>query len=162
MLRAIDRDTSHPLYTVVHDMFEKHVYLDATTLLEVVADRFKQPDIEEGCVLDGGFRTVDEIHGFSRMLLEADRVMSVTIIELMVPREICIARIIAGNRGRTDDSPEAIELRLGEFYRTYEKRIALIKASDYSHLEIDAAGDIQSVFDAVVSELHSRGKIVIE
>lgn len=76
----------------------------------IVAERFSQRDISErGVLLDGFPRTVEQANALERILSDLGKPLTIAM-NLDVPIEIVTERML--DRGRTDDTPEAIQRRL--------------------------------------------------
>lgn len=128
MLREAAKNDESELGDACRKMFEKHDYLPAEKLLEVVGKRLKRDDIDKGVVLDGGFRTVKETENFSEMLLRTGKDFSVRVFFLKVPYWICADRLMGENgRKRVDDTPVAWLSRMKEFNTDLQKRISIIR-----------------------------------
>lgn len=151
ILRDIHKNQpDHPKYAEIDDMFLHHKYLSAESLLDLLKERFSQPDISAGCILDGGFRTVDEIDQFGQMLQLAQCNLPVTVLRLEIPAHMCVTRILAADRGRSDDTLEAITQRLRNFYMSLKTRLRKISDQGYDLVSIDA---IQSPDDVLATAL---------
>jgi adenylate kinase len=84
----------------------------------LIRERVGRPDAEGGFVLDGFPRNAVQADALDALLDEIDRPLDV-VLELQVPDEICLERMIgrAEQEGRADDTPEVIARRL-EIYHT--------------------------------------------
>jgi len=128
MLRdAAENDTTE-LGDACRKMFERHNYLPAEKLLEVVGKRLKKDDIDKGVILDGGFRTLEETENFPEMLLRTGKDFSVRVFFLKVPYWKCAERLMGENgRKRADDTPTAWLSRMKEFNTGLGERMSLIR-----------------------------------
>lgn len=112
--------------------------VDDKTTAEIVKNRLNQEDCENGFIMDGYPRTVEQLKHFDPGF---DKV-----IYLKVPQDEVIKRLM--NRGREDDTPDLIKTRLDlynkqtlpllDYYQT--KRILT---------EIDGMGDINQIQDEI-------------
>jgi len=128
MLREAAKNDDSELGDACRKMFEEHVYLSPTKLLEVVGKRLKNDDVDKGVVLDGGFRTVEETQNFSRMLESTGKDFLVKVLFLRVPMWQCAQRLMGeGGRKREDDTPEAWLRRMGEFNSGLGTRMSMIR-----------------------------------
>jgi adenylate kinase len=82
-------------------------------LLEIVEERLKNPDAQDGWILDGFPRTVPQAEFFDKHLAKKG-LGNVRVVNLDVPDDILVTRLLA--RGRKDDTEETIRRRL-EVYR---------------------------------------------
>jgi adenylate kinase len=87
-------------------------------IIGVIRNRLSEPDVEAGFVLDGFPRNLAQAEALDDMLDEIGQPLGL-VLELRVPREVAIERMLkrATDEGRTDDTPEAIEKRLGIYDR---------------------------------------------
>ncbi|MEY3866157.1 MAG: adenylate kinase [Microcoleaceae cyanobacterium] len=82
-------------------------------LVEIVEERLKNPDAQDGWILDGFPRTVPQAEFFDQHLAKKG-LGNVRVVNLDVPDDILVTRLLA--RGRKDDTEETIRRRL-EVYR---------------------------------------------
>ena len=81
-------------------------------ILGMVNRRLSEPDCREGCLLDGFPRTLPQAETLDDLLER--RAMSVDgVIELAVPRDELVRRMLA--RKRADDDPEIFAKRIASF-----------------------------------------------
>ncbi len=90
-------------------------------MIDLIRERLRSEDAENGFVLDGFPRTMRQAEALDSMLSEIGRPLSV-VFELQVPDEVAIERLHkrAAAEGRADDTHEAIEKRL-ELYHSETK-----------------------------------------
>ena len=89
-------------------------------VLDIMAERLSQADTESGWILDGFPRNVSQA-GFLAELLQKLEQNGVSVINLEVPDEVLVSRLL--DRGRQDDTEQVIRRRL-EVYR--EQTLPLI------------------------------------
>jgi adenylate kinase len=82
-------------------------------MIELIRDRLKEEDAEEGFILDGFPRTMPQAEALDEMLAELGRPLSV-VFELQVPEEVSLERLRkrAEDEGRPDDVSDAIKKRI--------------------------------------------------
>jgi adenylate kinase len=81
-------------------------------ILGMVTRRLSEPDCRDGCLLDGFPRTLPQAETLDELLER--RAMSVDgVIELAVPRDELVRRMLA--RKRADDDPEIFAQRVASF-----------------------------------------------
>jgi adenylate kinase len=90
-------------------------------MIEVIRERLDADDVDNGFILDGFPRTMAQAEALDRMLREIERTLTI-VLQLEVPEEECVRRLIARSRNesRTDDTPEAIRTRLALYRRETE------------------------------------------
>ena len=114
-------------------------------IVGMVSARLQAPDCRNGCLLDGFPRTLPQAETLDEMLER--RAISVDgVIELAVPRDELVKRMLA--RGRADDDPEIFSRRIASF----EEQTAPLL--DYYGRQgklasIDGLGTAEEIFDRV-------------
>lgn len=137
-------------------MFSEHTYLDGMLLLEIMSERFSRDDANDGFIIDGGFRTLEETEAFEQTLLNAGRNLPVIVIKLNLPKEETFKRLMTGEnaRKRNDDTEEAIMCRLNKYNYQLEERVNLIKTNpNWKVIDIDASKPTDEVFENIISAL---------
>ena len=137
-------------------MFETHSYLPPDLLIKILTRRFEKPDTENGLILDGGLRTLEETKEFPDLLEKTHRVMLVSVVYLDIPKEVTMERLLTGKmaRRRDDDTEAAIETRLSHFYLQLEERLDVISSRPNRRLiKIDATGTAEEVYQKICHEL---------
>ena len=122
-------------------------------MIDLIRERFSQPDAEEGFVLDGFPRTLEQAEALDDMLLELGSPLDV-VFDLQIDEPTTVQRLRdrASKEGRSDDTPEAIAKRLQlfrdatlpviEHYRTQGKFVGL-----------HAGGTVNEVFNEIQEAL---------
>lgn len=125
--------------------------VDDETMIGIVAERLAEPDIvENGVLLDGFPRTPAQAEELVRIL--GDRSIDAAI-NLEVSVEEVTSRML--DRGRDDDTPEAIAKRL-ELYESQTRPLLEWFEERDLLLEVDGLGTEDEVFDRVRSALTAR------
>lgn len=101
MLRAIAQQGG-PEAEKLNEMFAKGALLDDETTCKLVKETLSKPEYQNGVIIDGYPRTVTQ-----KNIFDPDFDI---ILYIKVSDEIAIKRL--SERGRSDDTPEAIEKRL--------------------------------------------------
>lgn len=161
ILRGLAANDPGPLGDECRHLFAKHIYLSPKSMLEVFETRFKQGDLANGFVLDGGLRTQDETVGFPELLRATglDH-LELVVIYLKIPRSVSLERLVTGEkaRKRKDDTVEGVNQRLDEFYFLLDERLALIKAQEsWTLITIDAKTPIEKVYQRVYKAATENG-----
>lgn len=114
-------------------------------ILGMVSRRLSDPDCRDGCLLDGFPRTLPQAETLDDLLER--RAMSVDgVIELAVPRDELVRRMLA--RKRADDDPEIFARRISSF------ELQTAPLLDYYQRQgklasIDGLGTAEEIFERV-------------
>lgn len=127
---------------LVKKILDEGKLVDDQTTCKIVKDRLKQPDCKLGFVLDGYPRTIEQVRlfdpGFDK------------VFYLDVPEEVVIERLT--KRGRSDDTPESIKMRLDLYYQQTEPLLAYYRNLGILS-EIDGLGTIEQIQQRVRERL---------
>ncbi len=155
-------------------------------MLEVVANRLRQPDASGGFVLDGFPRTVPQAEGLDRVLAQLGRRLEVAVL-FQAPREVLVRRLsgrwVCRARGhvyhevyrppqvpgrcdhdgselvqREDDRPETVERRLEVYERQTAPLVEYYRKRGLLH-SVDASGDEEEVSRQVEAVLRQAGVV---
>jgi len=124
-------------------------------IMEVVAERLKQPDCSGGFLLDGIPRTIVQAEKLDTLLSKLDSSL-LHVIDISVPEGILLERIkqrgASSAEVRTDDNSEVAKKRL-DVYRAqtaplseYYRRAGLLR-------EIDGVGSVDEVSQRIFGAL---------
>jgi adenylate kinase len=113
---AIEAET--PLGLQIKPIYDAGELVPDELTIGLIRERLARGDAAEGFVLDGFPRNAAQAEALDELLEEIDRPLDV-VLDLQVPDEICIARMLkrAEEEGRVDDTPEAIARRLEIYHR---------------------------------------------
>lgn len=109
--QAITQNT--PLGLKAQIYMDKGELVPDELLLNLIKDRLSQSDAQKGWILDGFPRTVDQAC-FLEQLLEQLNQFSECVVNLEVPEEVLIQRLL--ERGRQDDNETTIRRRLQVYH----------------------------------------------
>lgn len=112
--------------------------VDDEVVLRLMEEHMKQPEHENGTLIDGFPRNVKEAEGFS---VPIDKV-----IYLKIPDNIVINRLMS--RGRVDDTPELIAKRLEIYHKETEPLLEFYKNKEILQ-EIDATQSIDEIAEEI-------------
>jgi len=98
-------------------------------MVALIRARLDEPDARGGFILDGFPRTLLQAEALDAMLHEVDRDLDV-VFALLVSDQVSRERMLARARaeGRTDDTPEAIDVRLATYHSETEPLIERYRA----------------------------------
>ncbi|WP_428115416.1 adenylate kinase [Candidatus Poriferisodalis sp.] len=118
-------------------------------ILGIVADRLEEPDARAGVLLDGFPRTEAQANGLFALLAPetVDRA-----IDLDVPDEVVTQRML--ERGRADDTPEAIARRL-ELYEAETAPLRKLFADRGVLVTVDGLGTPADVHGRIVAAVEA-------
>ncbi len=119
MLRAaIEAGT--PIGLACKALMAKGELVPDETVIEIIAERYDQPDCRNGAIFDGFPRTVPQAEALDAMLAKRGRKIDL-VLELKVDDAVLLARvesrIKAGGILRSDDTPDTLAHRLSVYYR---------------------------------------------
>lgn len=145
---AIANDT--PLGQQAKSYMDKGDLVPDTLVSNMVRERLHEADAKNGWILDGFPRTVEQASFLDELLSQIDR-NSLRVLNLDVPEQVLIDRLVARGRSQ-DDNPETIRYRL-EVYRKktaplidyYQKQGSLHSVNGDRSLE-----DVRQALNAIV------------
>jgi adenylate kinase len=121
-----------------------------TIILGMVNRRLSEPDCREGCLLDGFPRTLPQAETLDDLLER--RAMSVDgVIELAVPRDELVRRMLA--RKRADDDPEIFARRISSFELQTAPLLEYYQRQG-KLASIDGLGTADEIFERVRKAVH--------
>ncbi len=124
-------------------------------LLDMMENRLRQPDCQNGYLLDGFPRTIPQAKGLDLILQRLNQNLD-AVISLTADEQELIQRLVLRGKtsGRSDDTPEVIKKRqrvyweatapLLEFYR----QKGLLK-------EVDGIGSVPEITERIIKTLES-------
>lgn len=121
------------------------------TVVDLVVDELSKQKYNNGVILDGFPRTVNQAESLDQFFAEHGKKVD-AFVTLSVPEDELIDRILSRGQGREDDTPEKIKTRLQIYHNEtapvlnyYQKKDAVI--------EIDGIGTIDEIFARIVTAL---------
>ncbi|WP_051265410.1 adenylate kinase [Nakamurella lactea] len=132
-------------------------YMDAGQLVpdevtqRMVADRLSQPDAAKGFLLDGFPRNTQQADWLSGELAHHHTPIH-RVILLTAPDDVLIERML--DRGRADDTVEAIRRRLDIFHA---ETLPLVEYYGEKVVKIDGYGTVDEVHDRIIKALGLNG-----
>jgi adenylate kinase len=120
-------------------------------ILDLVRERLSQDDASAGYMLDGFPRTVPQAEGLLELFAEGPGLEMVLLLE--VSDEAIIERLLA--RGRTDDSRETIQHRLGVYRAQTEPVVRYLREQGVTVAGVDGIGAVEEIRERIESVLDS-------
>lgn len=145
IMRAAVKSAS-PLGAKVKGYLDRGELVPDPIVVELIRERLLQDDCENGFLLDGFPRTIEQTHQLDKMLHE-NKLDLTHAVNLLVPRNILIERITKRGEvgsGRTDDTAAVALHRLNIFLEQTAPAIELYKGRSI-YREIDGIGTIEAV-----------------
>ena len=105
----------------------------------MVEDRLRQDDAQDGFLLDGFPRTVEQAEILDKLLKDMNTELD-GVLNFKVSDDVVVERMLA--RGRDDDNEETIRTRM-EVYRTETQ--PLVEHYGDQIIPIDAEGDVDEI-----------------
>lgn len=141
-----------PLGMRVKEVMERGELVADSIILDLVAERLKQPDTGRGFILDGFPRTIPQAEGLTE-ILERRGNTGLKVLLLEVSDEEMMNRLL--QRGRADDTEETIKNRIEIYHEQtdplidyYQKKGTLVRINGEQSIEA-VAGDIQEALKKV-------------
>jgi len=122
-------------------------------MIDLIRERLSQPDAEEGFVLDGFPRTLEQAEALDDMLLELGSPLDV-VFDLQIDEPTTVQRLLdrAHKEGRSDDTPEAIAKRL-ELFRDATLPVIEHYRAQGKVVGVHAGGTVNEVFNEIQEAL---------
>ena len=124
-------------------------------MIRLIRDRLSRGDTVGGFILDGFPRTMPQAEALDDLLRELGHELDV-VFDLQVPdREVLLQRMLgrAAEEGRSDDTPEAIERRLGLYERETAPLIEYYRSRRANVVGLHADRTVDEVFREVEDAL---------
>jgi adenylate kinase len=146
-----------PLGLQVKAIVDAGDYVPDSLTNSLVTERLKEADAQNGFLLDGYPRTLEQVH-YLNGLLEASGKPLEAVIRLVADQDEIVARLSkrAREQGRLDDSEEAIRHRQEVYRRETEPLIEVYREQGLL-IEVDGLGAVDEVAVRVRDALATRG-----
>jgi len=122
------------------------------TVVKIVKKELQKDPYQSGYILDGFPRTVPQAKAFDEFLKERNESLD-AFIDLEVPEQELVNRILHRGEGRSDDTEENIKHRLEVYHKEtqpvlnyYEKK-GLVK-------KINGMGSVEEIFERIKDSLN--------
>lgn len=146
---AIKNET--PLGKEVKSILDAGNLVPDEKVVALVEEELKDEKYDGGYILDGFPRTVPQAQAFDDILDAKGKELD-AFLQLEVPEEELIDRILSRGEGRSDDTPEKIKNRLEVYRKETEPVLNHYKKQDVVK-EIDGVGTIDEIFSRIKKTL---------
>ncbi len=122
-------------------------------VVDLIKEELGQPKYEEGYILDGFPRTVPQAKSFDEYLATREAELD-ALLELSVPEDELIQRVLSRDEGRSDDTRDKIQHRLSVYHENTKPVKAYYKDRGLVHT-INGVGSIEEIFDRIREVLNT-------
>jgi adenylate kinase len=145
-----------PLARQVREIMESGGYVSAEITNEIVKDRLAKPDCQQGFLLDGYPRTLQQVQTLDDSLAETNRPLD-AVISLLADTDEVVARLLkrAAIDGRSDDNEETIRVRLQVYAEQTEPLLDVYRSRGLL-VEVNGLGEIDEVSERVFAALDAH------
>jgi adenylate kinase len=150
------KNADTPLARQVREIMESGGYVSDEITNEIVKDRLAQPDCQEGFLLDGYPRTLQQVQTLDESLAETNRPLD-AVISLLADTDEVVARLLkrAAIDGRSDDNEETIRVRLQVYAEQTEPLLDVYRSRGLL-VEVNGLGEIDEVSGRVFAALDAH------
>ncbi|EEH64683.1 adenylate kinase [Gleimia coleocanis DSM 15436] len=140
-----------------NEFISKGEFVPDSVTNPMVAARLEAPDVDNGCLLDGYPRTVEQAHYLRDALASKGKEIDL-VLEIVTNQEEVIARLLkrAEIEHRADDNEEVIRHRM-EVYREMTEPMATYYADQDKLVQVDGMGTIDEVWARIEKALLDAG-----
>jgi adenylate kinase len=145
-----------PLARQVREIMESGGYVSDEITNEIVKDRLAKPDCQQGFLLDGYPRTLQQVQTLDDSLAETNRPLD-AVISLLADTDEVVARLLkrAAIDGRSDDNEETIRVRLQVYAEQTEPLLDVYRSRGLL-VEVNGLGEIDEVSERVFAALDAH------
>ncbi len=124
---------------------------------DLIRHRLAEPDAQQGFLLDGYPRTIDQVRELDEFLQSHGTALD-AVVELVADPDVVVDRLRkrALEQGRTDDDEAVVRHRLDVYRQQTEPLVDLYDGRGVL-VAIDALGDIDDVTARIIEALSGRG-----
>jgi len=122
-------------------------------VVALVEEELKNKKYDDGYILDGFPRTVPQAKAFDAILDKKDKSLD-AFLQLEVPEDELVERILSRGEGRSDDTPEKVKNRLAVYYDETEPVLNYYKKQSVVQ-SINGVGSIDEIFDRITTTLEN-------
>lgn len=149
---AIKNET--PLGKEVKTILDAGNLVPDEKVVGLVEEELKDDQYDDGYILDGFPRTVPQAKAFDTILDKKGKSLD-AFLQLEVPENELVDRILSRGEGRSDDTPEKVKNRLAVYRQETEPVLNYYKEQDIVET-IDGVGSIEDIFGRIMDTLDSK------
>jgi adenylate kinase len=148
-----------PLGAQVKPIYDRGDLVPDEMMVALIRDRLGHDDTENGFVLDGFPRNLAQARALDAMLREIGRELDVVFDFQVAGEETLLDRMRrrAEEKGRTDDTPEAMRKRLDTFYELTSPLVEYYRTASGNVVGIHAERSVNEVFAEIQAALEQVG-----
>jgi len=120
----------------------------------LVEEELKDEKYSDGYILDGFPRTVPQAKAYDAILDKKGKTLD-AFLQLEVPEDELVERILSRGEGRSDDTPKKIKNRLDVYYNETEPVLNYYKKQDVVK-SIHGIGSIQEILERINKTLAGK------
>jgi adenylate kinase len=145
-----------PLGLEAKSFMDRGAYVPDDLTNKLVRDRLKNPDCNQGFLLDGYPRTADQVQELDNILDESGTALD-AVIQLTADTDEVVKRLAkrAIDQGRSDDTEDVIRNRLA-VYEEQTAPLISVYASRGLLVMVDGLGEIDQVTARIVEALNAK------
>ena len=140
-----------PLGKKVKSIMDDGKLVPDETVVALVADELKKEKYDDGVILDGFPRTVTQSKALDSFFDENNKKVD-AFLNLEVPENELISRILNRGEGRSDDTPEKVKTRLEVYHKETEPVLNYYEKKGQV-IHIDGTGSITDIFSRITDAL---------
>jgi adenylate kinase len=160
MLRAAIQ-AGTPLGATVKALIEKGELVPDEVVVDIIGQRYDQPDCAGGAVFDGFPRTIPQAEALDRMLAQRGRKIDL-VLELKVDDAVLLSRVEQRIRDggvlRADDTPETLAHRLKVYYKNTAPLLDFYRGQG-KLMTVDGMAPVAEVTAAIAVILDGRASV---
>ncbi len=157
MLRAA-AEAGTPLGKMADALMTKGELVPDQIVIDIIAERYDQPDCAKGAVFDGFPRTIPQAEALDAMLAERGKKIEL-VLELKVDDAVLLQRVEQrikdGGILRSDDTPETLKHRLDVYYKNTAPLLDYYKKQG-KVVSVDGMAPIEDVTTAIARAIDSK------
>lgn len=140
-----------PLGRQTRDVMAKGELVPDEVVLGLIQEAAALPEARNGFLLDGFPRTIPQAESLEKMLSERGQALD-AVVNLVVPDEKLVTRLVSRGEGRADDKPETVRERLRVYREKTEPLVGFYQKRGLL-VSVDGVGEIPEVAERIASAL---------